>query len=180
MPYKDPAERRVKHAAYRRKRRKLGLEPKDKHKSKPEYKAKQKEYYKTLDRTELAAKAATWRMDNPAAYRAIQRRYLLKQYGLTIECYERMLAEQGGVCAICETEALSMAGGYLAVDHCHDTGKVRGLLCGFCNVLIGHAEDNIALLERMISYLRRHRPVSEDGGCDVSLERHLRLVAEDG
>jgi hypothetical protein len=79
-------------------------------------------------------------------------------YGLTVEDYDRLLAEQGGVCAICRqpetrrkrrssTEVVP-----LAVDHDHDTGVVRGLLCHTCNVRLGHVDDR-AWLDRALAYL---------------------------
>lgn len=55
---------------------------------------------------------------------------LARRYRITIEDYERLLESQGGVCAICKTPPRSYR---LAVDHCHDSGAVRGLLCVSCN-----------------------------------------------
>lgn len=69
-----------------------------------------------------------------------------------------MLEEQNGVCAICrqpETVKRNDKVRLLAVDHCHDTTKVRGLLCAGCNIMIGHADHNIDILTRAIDYLRR-------------------------
>jgi hypothetical protein len=77
-------------------------------------------------------------------------RHLVRKYGVTQVGYDRMLAAQGGVCAICE-RAQERA---LNVDHCHATGKVRGLLCTNCNRMVGHAADDPARLEAAASYLR--------------------------
>ena len=63
----------------------------------------------------------------------------------------KLLAEQGGVCAICGGTHL------LGVDHCHDTGIVRGILCRTCNSGIGHLKDNLELVERAAVYLRRYK-----------------------
>lgn len=82
-----------------------------------------------------------------------KRAYRLRvQYNMTPEDYTRMLQEQGGTCAICK----GPPGGHAKehyVDHCHSTGKVRGLLCMHCNSSLGHARDNVETLQRMIDYL---------------------------
>lgn len=75
---------------------------------------------------------------------------LKREYGITLDDYERMLSEQGGACAICG--ALPGAR-RLAVDHCHKTGVVRGLLCTSCNVGIGNLADDPELLRSAIRYL---------------------------
>lgn len=80
-----------------------------------------------------------WSADNTDRHRMLQRRSWLKRYGLTLEGYDRMLEEQGSTCAICPTDT-DKNGGNLSVDHCHKTGKVRGLLCKTCNRDIGRIE----------------------------------------
>jgi len=73
--------------------------------------------------------------------------------------YERMLAEQNGVCAICLQPERSKQNGRiidLAVDHDHKTGRVRQLLCMTCNQMLGAINDNQELLQKAIDYLRRH------------------------
>jgi hypothetical protein len=91
-----------------------------------------------------------------------RRRLQLKaDYGLTPEQYDQMLLEQGGVCAICRQPETSERDGKvmrLPVDHCHSTGRVRGLLCHKCNRAIGLLGDNVDLLSRAIDYLKK--------GCD--------------
>lgn len=72
-------------------------------------------------------------------------------YGITVEDYERMLAEQGGVCARCEKEPQEAL--RLAVDHCHDTGAVRKLLCGPCNTYLGRLAANRDRLMEDLMYL---------------------------
>lgn len=71
-------------------------------------------------------------------------------YGITSAEYDRMAAEQGGRCLVCET---TPAARILVVDHCHRTGKVRGLLCDRCNRLLGVADDDIELLRKAIAFL---------------------------
>lgn len=73
------------------------------------------------------------------------------RYNLTPEAYAKMLARQKGVCAICGKPVR------LSVDHSHATKKVRGLLCNFCNLLIGYAFDDILILRSAVRYLKRVR-----------------------
>lgn len=86
-------------------------------------------------------------------------RYTLKKlYNLTEVDYNKIHECQGGKCLIC-TDALSNVfnnkeGKQPAIDHCHDTGKVRGILCKKCNSGIGLLSDSIFILEKAISYLR--------------------------
>ena len=79
--------------------------------------------------------------------RAIKRQNLRQRYGLSLERFDEMVAEQGGLCAICE-QALP-----LVVDHNHETGTVRALLCQPCNMGIGGLQDDIAILLRAMEYL---------------------------
>jgi Recombination endonuclease VII len=83
------------------------------------------------------------------------RHRLKKQYGLTIEGYQELLDSQGGVCAICGTDEIRGFGKRLAVDHCHDTNKVRGILCGNCNRGIGAFAHEPARLEAALRYLKK-------------------------
>ncbi len=83
--------------------------------------------------------------------------YLLRTYGITSVDYARMLEEQNGVCYICYRKNIilkkGMHKGNLCVDHCHDTGRVRGLLCHNCNRALGLLQDSTERLERAIAYL---------------------------
>lgn len=80
---------------------------------------------------------------------------LKKRYGITSAQYAEMLQEQGGMCAICgNPDALQRR---LAVDHCHVTGKVRGLLCTECNLALGKFKDSQAVLSNAIKYLKEHQ-----------------------
>lgn len=93
--------------------------------------------------------------------REVQRRSsrkmrLRKQYGLTEAQYEVMLAGQGGACAICRAKSADRK---LCVDHDHETGEVRGLLCGTCNRAIGLLGDNLDGLMRAVSYLTAPLPI---------------------
>lgn len=82
-------------------------------------------------------------------------RHLVRKYGVTLLDYENLLAEQDGRCAICRAPEVEQFKGVLHVDHDHATGEVRGLLCRGCNHMLGSVEDDPAVLERAIRYLRR-------------------------
>jgi hypothetical protein len=87
------------------------------------------------------------------------REYMLKhRYGITEADYQAMLIEQAGVCAICGEENRSSR--RLHVDHDHETGRVRALLCEVCNTSLGAVENPI-LLQRLLDYLTKH--ASRDG-----------------
>ena len=79
-------------------------------------------------------------------------------YGITAAEYEAMHTKQGGVCAICKRPEQMTRNGILrnlCVDHCHSTGKVRGLLCASCNFAIGRFLDNPELMHSAADYLLR-------------------------
>lgn len=89
-------------------------------------------------------------------------RYSLKHsYGITLEKYNEMLLKQNEVCAICKNRDIYMdkTGQQfyrrLAVDHCHESGKIRGLLCSGCNGGLGLFRDDYKLLEQAIIYLNK-------------------------
>jgi hypothetical protein len=81
----------------------------------------------------------------------VQNSRLKKIYGISYQDYSLMLESQKYVCAICEK--VCQTGRSLAVDHCHTTGKIRGLLCSKCNVSIGLLNDDYKLLEKAYKYL---------------------------
>jgi hypothetical protein len=124
---------------------------------KPEYQRQQ--YQKR--KPERLAYMAKYRDANREKLRAYDRhrydpdrrhdkeRVRFKKYGLTGEAFARLVAAQGGVCAICHRQP----GNGLSVDHCHATGVVRGLLCTRCNTSIGRMKDSPSLLRAAAAYL---------------------------
>ncbi len=103
-----------------------------------------------------------YRIENPEKVRRQERNTQLKHdFGITLVEYEQMLADQDYKCAICKRPA-GYEGKDLAVDHDHETGSVRGLLCGKCNPMIGFSGDSIATLAAAIAYL------SERGYADAN------------
>jgi hypothetical protein len=79
-------------------------------------------------------------------------RDLFKHYGITRDQYNEMLAKQDNLCAICGKHASDSHKG-LHVDHCHETKKVRGLLCSACNIGIGMLKHNGTILRKAMEYL---------------------------
>lgn len=79
-----------------------------------------------------------------------------KMYGISREEYFRRLSDQGGVCAICKKEESQYRGGEkikLALDHCHRTGMLRGILCSSCNNVLARAKDDSEVLRKAAEYL---------------------------
>ncbi|MBH1939046.1 endonuclease VII domain-containing protein [Streptomyces sp. AV19] len=108
-----------------------------------------------------SARARQWFADNKERARENRHRWaLFNSYGITPDDYLLLLKQQGGVCAICSEDEPNEHGRTgtkfrLAVDHCHRTGRVRGLLCQKCNRAIGLLKDNADLLRKAIDYLER-------------------------
>lgn len=99
-----------------------------------------------------------WKRANPERVRTQSAaQHLKRRYGLTVERYGEMLKEQGGVCRIClRPETARVASGEtkpLAVDHCHETGRVRSLLCNNCNTAVGFLESRRDLIDSMLEYI---------------------------
>lgn len=85
-------------------------------------------------------------------------RYIKKHYGVDLDWFNAKFAEQGGVCAICKKPETAVIRGVaisLSVDHCHDTGKARGLLCRACNNALGMLYHDRAILTAAILYLEQ-------------------------
>ncbi len=100
-----------------------------------------------------------WARNNPEMRLNNQ---LKSRYGITLEEYRRLLAVQNGACAIChqgETRRHWWGGEVylLAVDHDHETGKTRGLLCNRCNRALGLFGDNVENLLAAATYLETRR-----------------------
>jgi hypothetical protein len=89
------------------------------------------------------------------------RGYRLKhRYGLAQEDFDALYKEQGGGCAICRVALEQNGNGFSGganVDHCHSTGKIRGLLCGLCNSGLGKFKDDTDNLAAAIVYLERYK-----------------------
>jgi|DEB19_MinimDraft_3_1074340.scaffolds.fasta_scaffold28849_5 hypothetical protein len=92
---------------------------------------------------------------------------VVKSYGLTLQKYDEILARQNGGCAICGSKvAKTKRNGRFCVDHDHETGEVRGLLCAPCNRGIGLLQDNPEILQAGATYLRNAKnPFAKAWSC---------------
>lgn len=133
-------------------------------------------------------RARRWAEENPEKRAEWMRRYrasgrkaannrrshLKRKFGITVEDYDRMLAEQGGGCAICG--APPPEGSSLHVDHDHQTGRVRGLVCFKHNNALGDFGDDPELLQKATTYLIDHDPEMQEMAA-LAKERVKQLVA---
>lgn len=113
-----------------------------------------------------AANGKTWRDNNPERERANRVRYRLenkdairakrrrKAYGT---CGRDLREKQGDLCAVCARDLKALPDKHLHIDHDHKTGRVRGLLCHWCNVGIGKFFDSAAVLRKAADYLEKHK-----------------------
>lgn len=123
----------------------------------------------------LAAKTRRYRSTHPEVSRAtskksrdkrkdknrlLHRKWHLKtNYGLTVEQYAEMYAVQGGVCAVCRRPETILRRGKvksLEVDHNHETGQIRELLCGACNPALGLLKEDPLRIRALADYIERH------------------------
>lgn len=95
--------------------------------------------------------------NKPENKRKYKSQMLKQTYGITIEEYEALLEKQNNVCAICKQPELTVRNKNLAVDHCHKSGKIRGLLCSHCNRAIGLMKDDYKILREAANYLWSHK-----------------------
>ena len=147
----------------RERNRKHYLANREKHKAKTQAwqaanpdRAKQLQIeYRERNKDKLAEKRkAIYEANKPAEL--LQRRHAkIRKYGITPDEFNEMLNAQGRVCAICGTDTPSKKCSTFRIDHCHQTGKVRGLLCMNCNSALGMFRDNIQSLQNAIAYLTK-------------------------
>src|ERR1700752_3260476 len=114
-----------------------------------------------------SAHSKGWADNNKERMRELQRNWCAKnkdkrkeyklktRYGITTKEWEEMFSAQERNCAICRSSDPKSKCGCDTV-HCHSTGRVRGILCHPCNVMIGQAEDNIETLSNAITYLKKN------------------------
>ena len=106
-------------------------------------------------RAKRKQQAAEWRQSHLVRSRAAERkRRLQKEYGMTVKAWDALFQQQGHQCAICKTPELNPKGQW-HTDHCHVTGRVRGILCSACNQALGLMKDDTLRLKTAIAYLRK-------------------------
>lgn len=103
------------------------------------------------NRDKMLEHCRRWRAENRERARHTERvRNWKKKYGLTPEAAKALWESHAGQCAICDSKE------HLCVDHDHKTGKIRGLLCRSCNLMLGNSRDQIEILRRAEAYLQKH------------------------
>lgn len=115
-----------------------------------EYKERRKKYY-----LENKQKFKEWNKAYNSGEIGVNRRRdktFQRKYGITLEDYNTILKKQNHCCKICNKAEVEHRGP-LKLDHCHSTGKIRGLLCDHCNRGLGYFLDNIQSLQSAINYL---------------------------
>lgn len=85
----------------------------------------------------------------------VRNNQLKLNYGITLKDYNALLKNQNDCCAICNNHK-SLFKKSLSVDHCHETGVVRKLLCKNCNIVLGIIKENVDVLSKMIDYIKKH------------------------
>lgn len=116
--------------------------------------------YAKKNRDRIRAQFEEWKKANPGKTRAYYNKYHLKTaYEMTPEQYEELYRAQDGRCACCGQNA---GGKRLCVDHDHQTGRVRGLLCRSCNLGIGNLGDSAEGVRRALVYLERGNLSGQD------------------
>lgn len=89
----------------------------------------------------------------PERKRAMRDAYYRRTFGISADEFDVLLEAQGGCCAICRKRPERAAS--LHLDHCHDTGAIRGILCGRCNQGLGLFGDDVGMLDAAVRYLRQ-------------------------
>lgn len=153
MSYKDPEKKKLADKAYaERNREKIAA-----------YQKIYRQTYSAEHREELRQNSRDWAKADPErAHKSSYNSYLKKNFGITIEEFEDLLKKQNYLCACCGRHKDSnVSDGHgkvrrLAVDHDHSTGKIRGLLCTYCNVGIGYLGDSAEGLNKALAYLNRN------------------------
>jgi len=152
MPYKDPQAS----AEYARQYRAANLEKR---------RESQKRYWQK-NKTKCVAANAEYKSKNQERVKELSRlwwiankdRLIAGKYGLTVEAYQQMLEATEGRCPICDVELVFEGSNRrcesrACVDHDHKTGKVRGIVCSRCNLLLGKANDDVSILTKAAQYL---------------------------
>jgi len=158
--FKTPAKQLERARAYRLKNAaKISAHKRERWKTKKltiteEQRAQRREYqriYFSVNAERLKAYRREYERKNRELHLKKQRdRTLRRKYGLSYLEVTRMKQEQNGLCAICLVSPATH------IDHCHETGKIRGMLCNNCNAGLGFLKDNVSNLQNAINYLAKY------------------------
>lgn len=114
--------------------------------------------YHNNNKDKEKSRAKEFKRRNPHYHRDVRLRHF---YGIGVKEYAELLAKQNGVCAICATDKPGSKFKHMLVDHDHETGRIRGLLCNDCNLILGNAKDSSLTLLLAIKYLEGAKDEAE-------------------
>jgi hypothetical protein len=157
MPYKNKEDERANRRKYLEANKSLIVERKLRYylANKEKINSKQRDWYARNRDSQLEKK----KVYNETHAEQKHRSYLRRAYGVTADEYERLLVTNDYKCEICLIDQRYTKKRH-AVDHCHLTGKIRGLLCSNCNIAIGHLGDDKGKIMKAYEYISRKEPVS--------------------
>jgi hypothetical protein len=121
--------------------------------------------YREKNKKRISLRASEWHTKNRSRIlEEKKKRSRMSNYGVSEQDYKVMLSQQDGACAICgKNKNYGGPGNCLQIDHCHDKGVVRGLLCSNCNTGLGKFGDDIEIMERAVKYLKTFCGSYENG-----------------
>lgn len=129
-----------------------------------------KKEWNSKNKKKICGYSDKWRDRNPEKVKAQDRAHHLRtEYGLTVEMYNKMSSDQNGECSVCGKVPMGKRGyKVLHVDHCHSSGKVRGLLCGKCNTALGSLQEDENIIKNLLNYVIKFKNKEKADGiaCD--------------
>lgn len=143
MPYKNPEDKKARDARFRAENPEL-------------HKSRSKSWRDAQPAGRLAARAKKNReirieKDPEAEKRRDRNNRLKSNYGIDLAAFDAMVQQQDGLCASCKSE---FEEGFTDIDHCHETGRVRGILCRKCNTALGLLQEDPERIEGLMTYVR--------------------------
>ena len=119
----------------------------------PEKKKAYIKEWRKKNKEKISNQCRKWKKEHPEHMRNY---YYLYKYGITYEDRNNMIIEQDGICAnpLCDTKFSDLDSTKIHIDHDHDTGKIRGILCNLCNLLEGYVDKNAKRIFGIIEYKR--------------------------
>lgn len=157
MPFADKEKERAYRKAYNAKKK--------------EAKREYNKQYRIVNKDRLYENLKVWHKNNPLAVK----KYVLKRrYKVTVEQYSTLFEKQKGCCAICEAHQSKFKKA-LHVDHCHESGRIRGLLCVNCNTALGHLKESADMVQQAIEKDKTILSVDSKKGASKFLNNDLLL-----